>query len=115
MTCGGASEGHAVRSALARRHNELAKQLWSALRVGGMPAMLEQQGWDGSKKRPGDVTCDSEPLVARAAHNLRRDRPCRRRRGWRRWSTHWARIPAQEGLLHFEPARDMVHRRRQKE
>ena len=24
--------------------------------------MLEQQGWDGSKKRPGDVTCDSEPL-----------------------------------------------------
>ena len=27
-----------------------------------MPAMLEQQGWDGSKKRPGDVTCDSEPL-----------------------------------------------------
>ena len=62
MTCGGASEGHAVRSAMARRHNELAKQLWAALRTGGIPAMLEQQGWDGSKKRPGDVTCDSEPL-----------------------------------------------------
>ena len=30
MTCGGASEGHAVRSAMARRHNELAKQLWAA-------------------------------------------------------------------------------------
>ena len=62
MTCGGASEGHAVRSAMARRHNELAKQLWAALRAGAIPAMLEQQGWDGSKKRPGDVTCDSEPL-----------------------------------------------------
>ena len=36
MTCGGASEGHAVRSAMARRHNELAKQLWAALRAGGM-------------------------------------------------------------------------------
>ena len=62
MACGGASEGHAVKNALSRRHNHLAKQLCFGLGTGGVPAMLEQRGWDGSKKRPGDVTCDSAPL-----------------------------------------------------
>ena len=51
-----------VGSTMVLRHNDLATQLWGARRAGGVPAMLEQQGWDGSKKRPGDVTCDSEPL-----------------------------------------------------
>ena len=44
------------------RHNFLARQLRQALSTGGVQAQLEQQGSDGSKKRPGDVACDSRPL-----------------------------------------------------
>jgi hypothetical protein len=52
MTCGGASEGHAVRSAMARRHNELAKQLWSALRGAYQPCWSSR---DGMGQRSGRV------------------------------------------------------------
>jgi hypothetical protein len=62
MTCPRASKGHAILSATVPRHNFLAKQLQRTLSTGGVQAQLEQPGSDGSRKRPGDVTCDSGPL-----------------------------------------------------
>ena len=71
MACGGASEGHAVKNALSRRHNHLAKQLCFELGTGGVPAMLEHARLGRLKDATG--RCDVRQRatgVARASHDL---------------------------------------------